>query len=122
MKTHTKFFSRKNTPKLIYYTFLWEFCQLGPVSRIENHLEGYIERLGGPYLARGPEVAGACPKDLTDFSLKYRYLHRFVNFRDSKLTRLLQTALGGNSKTAIVCNITAASKEETLSTLRVQLF
>ena len=29
----------------------------------------------------------------------------FVNFRDSKLTRLIQTAFGGNSKTSIICTI-----------------
>lgn len=31
---------------------------------------------------------------------------QFINFRDSKLTRILQTALGGNSSTAIICTIT----------------
>ncbi|KAI6675801.1 hypothetical protein NL676_003707 [Syzygium grande] len=31
-----------------------------------------------------------------------------VPFRDSKLTRILQPALGGNSNTAIICNITLA--------------
>ena len=43
-----------------------------------------------------------------------------IPFRDSKLTRILQPALGGNSKTAIVCNVTlaAAHAEETHSTLR----
>lgn len=29
-------------------------------------------------------------------------------YRDSKLTRILQPALGGNSNTAIICNITLA--------------
>ena len=45
----------------------------------------------------------------------------FVNYRDSKLTRILQNSLGGNSKTAIICNVTPASLEETHSTLRVIL-
>ena len=30
----------------------------------------------------------------------------FVNYRDSKLTRLLQSSLSGNSKTSIICTIT----------------
>jgi len=42
-----------------------------------------------------------------------------IPYRDSKLTRLLQNSLGGNSRTAIVANVTPASLEETLSTLRV---
>ena len=43
-----------------------------------------------------------------------------VPFRDSKLTRILQTSLGGNAKTAIICTITPASlhADETLSTLK----
>ena len=41
-------------------------------------------------------------------------------YRDSKLTRLLRPALGGNAKTAVLCAITpsAAHVEETLSTLK----
>lgn len=41
-------------------------------------------------------------------------------YRDSKLTRLLRPALGGNATTAVLCTITpaAAHAEETLSTLR----
>ncbi|XP_073292658.1 kinesin-like protein KIN-7F [Primulina huaijiensis] len=34
--------------------------------------------------------------------------HRHVNYRDSKLTRILQPALGGNARTAIVCTLTPA--------------
>lgn len=43
-----------------------------------------------------------------------------VPFRDSKLTRLLQSSLGGNSKTLVLCNITPSitAVEESISTLR----
>lgn len=43
-----------------------------------------------------------------------------IPYRDSKLTRLLQPALGGNARTAIVCAVTPAvlHMEETLSTLK----
>ena len=43
-----------------------------------------------------------------------------VHYRDSKLTFLLRDSLGGNSKTVIIANVTAASTSvgETLSTLQ----
>lgn len=43
-----------------------------------------------------------------------------VPYRDSCLTRILQNALGGNSKTLMICAISPASDnyDETLSTLR----
>ncbi|KAH9299114.1 hypothetical protein KI387_030796, partial [Taxus chinensis] len=43
-----------------------------------------------------------------------------VPYRDSKLTRILQPALGGNAKTAIICNITPAliHVDETKGTLQ----
>lgn len=43
-----------------------------------------------------------------------------VPYRDSKLTRLLQDSLGGNTKTVMVANIGPADYnfDETLSTLR----
>ena len=45
--------------------------------------------------------------------------NRHVHYRDSKLTFLLRDSLGGNSKTVIIANVTAAaiSVGETLSTL-----
>ncbi|XP_057686418.1 centromere-associated protein E isoform X6 [Corythoichthys intestinalis] len=42
----------------------------------------------------------------------------FISYRDSKLTRILQNSLGGNAKTVIMCTITTASLDETLSTLQ----
>ena len=43
-----------------------------------------------------------------------------VPFRNSALTRILQTALGGNSKTIMVCALSPSfmNYEETLGTLR----
>jgi centromeric protein E len=43
-----------------------------------------------------------------------------IPYRDSKLTRILQPSLGGNAKTAIICNLTPAAihVEESHSTLR----
>ena len=44
----------------------------------------------------------------------------FVPFRESALTRILQNALGGNSKTLMICALSPATNnyEETLSTLK----
>ncbi|XP_019381631.1 PREDICTED: centromere-associated protein E isoform X3 [Gavialis gangeticus] len=42
----------------------------------------------------------------------------FINYRDSKLTRILQNSLGGNAKTVIICTVTPVSFDETLSTLQ----
>ncbi|XP_034060466.1 centromere-associated protein E isoform X8 [Gymnodraco acuticeps] len=56
---------------------------------------------------------GQVIKRLTDEGQK-----GFTNYRDSKLTRILQNSLGGNAKTVIICTITPVSLEETLSTLQ----
>merc|ERR1719446_33186 len=47
-----------------------------------------------------------------------KYTH--VPYRDSKLTRVLQESLGGNSKTSLIitCSPSNFNEQETLSTLR----
>lgn len=45
---------------------------------------------------------------------------KFISYRHSKLTRILQNALSGNSKTSVICTINQAghNKNESLSTLK----
>lgn len=40
-----------------------------------------------------------------------------INYRDSKLTRYLQSSLGGNAMAAIICTICPTALDETISTL-----
>lgn len=42
---------------------------------------------------------------------------KYINFRNSKLTRLLQPSLGGNAMTVIICAVTPAALDETQCTL-----
>lgn len=42
----------------------------------------------------------------------------FINFRDSKLTRLLQNSLSGNCQTAVICTINPANYYESINTLK----
>ena len=42
---------------------------------------------------------------------------RHIPFRESKLTRILENSLGGNTKTAIICTVTPAEEVQTKSTL-----
>ena len=51
---------------------------------------------------------------------KNKRMLKHVPFRESKLTRLLQTSLGGNAKTCILCACSPAAynREETRSTLQ----
>ncbi|XP_030240036.1 kinesin-like protein KIN-7I [Drosophila navojoa] len=43
--------------------------------------------------------------------------NKYVSFRDSKLTRILQASLGGNAFTSIICSIKPSILEESQSTL-----
>lgn len=56
---------------------------------------------------------------LRPFNCLASLFRSFTNYRDSKLTRILQNSLGGNAKTVIICTITPVTVDETLSTLQV---
>ena len=64
-------------------------------------------------------MLGQCISVLADKASGKRK-NEVVPYRNSSLTRLLQNALGGNSKTIMICAVSPAflNFEETLSTLR----
>lgn len=64
-------------------------------------------------------VLGQCISILADKAMG-KQKGTVVPYRDSALTRILQNALGGNSKTIMICALSPASinYDETLSTLR----
>ena len=64
-------------------------------------------------------VLGTCISVLADKAMG-KAQKSIVPYRDSNLTRILQNALGGNSKTIMICAISPAllNYEESLSTLR----
>ena len=67
------------------------------------------KRINSSLSALGNVIAALTPSTATH-----------VPYRDSKLTRLLQSSLGGNAKTALPVCVSASSlhAEETVSTLR----
>ncbi|GCB69007.1 hypothetical protein scyTo_0015271 [Scyliorhinus torazame] len=67
----------------------------------------------GCFINRSLFVLGQVIKKLSDGQAGV-----FLNYRDSKLTRILQNSLGGNARTLIICTITPVGFEETLSTLQ----
>ncbi|XP_023523957.1 kinesin-like protein KIN-4A [Cucurbita pepo subsp. pepo] len=72
----------------------------------------------GVYINKGLLALGNVISALGDEKKRREGVH--VPYRDSKLTRLLQDSLGGNSKTAMIACISPAdiNAEETLNTLK----
>ncbi|XP_061378741.1 kinesin-related protein 4 isoform X2 [Danaus plexippus] len=66
----------------------------------------------GTHINKSLSVLGLVIKQLSEDQNKH------VNYRDSRLTRILQNSLGGNAKTGIICAVTPAAVEETISTLQ----
>ncbi|XP_033840198.1 kinesin-like protein KIF19 [Periophthalmus magnuspinnatus] len=68
----------------------------------------------GAHINRSLLALGNCINALSD-----KNGHKYVNYRDSKLTRLLKDSLGGNSRTVMIAHISPASTafEESRNTL-----
>ena len=73
-----------------------------------------IRMIEGANINRSLLALGNCINTLVEGKSKY------VNYRDSKLTRLLKDSLGGNCRTVMIANISPASShfDETLNTLK----
>ncbi|KAI5935818.1 kinesin-like protein KIF19 isoform X1 [Manis javanica] len=82
-------------------------------SQTQNHGKRMKE---GAHINRSLLALGNCINALSE---KGSSRAQYVNFRDSKLTRLLKDALGGNSRTVMIAHISPASThfEESRTTL-----
>ncbi|XP_071450716.1 centromere-associated protein E-like [Hetaerina americana] len=111
--------SRKQRPDLSTNEHLWDDAV------IESHLN-LIDLAGSERVfqtkATGDRFKEGCAINKSLFHLGKVISQlsegsgQYVNFRDSKLTRILESSLGGNAHTAIICTVTPASVEETAST------
>ncbi|KAL0983886.1 hypothetical protein UPYG_G00134350 [Umbra pygmaea] len=68
----------------------------------------------GAHINRSLLALGNCINALSE-----KHVNKYVNYRDSKLTRLLKDSLGGNSRTVMIAHISPASLafEESRNTL-----
>lgn len=75
-----------------------------------------LRMIEGANINRSLLALGNCINSLVDPSKRKQY----VNYRDSKLTRLLKDSLGGNCKTVMIANISPAAShfDETINTLK----
>jgi kinesin family protein 18/19 len=87
----------------------------GSERAIQTNNRG-LRMLEGANINRSLLALGNCINSLVDIGKKEGY----VNYRDSKLTRLLKDSLGGNCRTIMIANISPAASnfEETMNTLK----
>ncbi|GAN09436.1 kinesin family protein [Mucor ambiguus] len=73
-------------------------------------------RKEGSYINKSLLTLGTVISKLTDSNAGKSPSH--IPYRDSKLTRILQTALSGLAKVAVICTISPSNLEESLNTLK----
>jgi len=102
-------------------------------SRTESEMRGklYLVDLAGSEKVGKTNAAGQALEEAKTINKSLSALGKVINdltdgksshisYRDSKLTRLLQESLGGNSRTTLLlhCSISSYNRDETVSTLR----
>lgn len=77
-------------------------------------------RKEGAFINKSLLTLGTVIAKLSEQCQMDRFDGRHIPYRDSKLTRLLQTSLGGNARVAVVCTLSPRKQHavESLSTLR----
>ena len=127
-----------NTSSRAHTIVTIEFTQVQTVGKTKSEKKSKINLvdLAGSERANSTGATGARLKEGCNINKSLLVLGNVINtladkalgkkkdvlppYRDSALTRILQNALGGNSKTVMICALSPASinYEETLSTLR----
>ena len=127
-----------NTSSRAHTIVTIEFTQVQTVGKAKSEKKSRINLvdLAGSERANSTGATGARLKEGCNINKSLLVLGNVINtladkalgkkkdvlppYRDSALTRILQNALGGNSKTVMICALSPASinYEETLSTLR----
>ncbi|KNC53662.1 kinesin family member 1B [Thecamonas trahens ATCC 50062] len=90
-------------------------------SERQKHTQAQGERLKEACsINKSLSALGNVISVLADNSHRPRRQHKYVPYRDSALTRLLQESLGGNSKTVMIATVSPAADnfDESLSTLK----
>ncbi|XP_038721158.1 kinesin-like protein KIN-7E isoform X2 [Tripterygium wilfordii] len=89
------------------------FVDLAGSERASQALSGGARLKEGCHINRSLLTLGTVIRKLS------KGKHGHINYRDSKLTRLLQPALGGNARTAVICTLSPARShvEQTRNTL-----
>lgn len=96
-----------------YHVASLNFVDLAGSERVDYKSKGYCLK-ESKLINKGLLALGNVIRVLSDGNGGASY----INYRDSKLTRILSASLSGNSITAIICTITLASIDETFSTLQ----
>ncbi|KAJ3226641.1 hypothetical protein HK099_004522 [Clydaea vesicula] len=89
------------------------FCDLAGSEKLDSNI---FRRKEGSFINKSLLALGNCISKLSDPKEKDNH----IPYRDSKLTRILQNSLSGNSLVGVICTISARerNKEESLSTLK----